>query len=190
MFEKIFDLIKSNFKNPKFYVLLLVILLIILVLFPYIDANFFYYSRINNRIDILTKVSEINIDEIQNNETLVKEYNNILDEIEKQSEGNLGSIFRKESNNTVNLIKFLTGGSIMWILALLCLFIKGFKGFGYRILGLAIFMSLGLLFGIIAKAIPTIADPMVNYIGFPLLILIIIAILATSGKKKKEVYKK
>ena len=68
MFEKIFDLIKNNFKNPKLYVFLLVVLLTVLVLFPYIDANFFYYNRVNDRIDILTKVSEINVEQIQENE--------------------------------------------------------------------------------------------------------------------------
>lgn len=77
MFEKIFDLIKNNFKNPKLYVFLLVVLLTVLVLFPYIDANFFYYNRVNDRIDILTKVSEINVEQIQENEILYKEYNSI-----------------------------------------------------------------------------------------------------------------
>ena len=106
MLEKIFDLIKNNFKNPKLYVFLLVILLTVLVLFPYIDANFFYYNRVNDRIDILTKVSEINVEQIQENEILHKEYNSILAEIDKQSTGSVGSVFIKESNNTVNLIKY------------------------------------------------------------------------------------
>ena len=114
MFEKIFDLIKNNFKNPKLYVFLLVVLLTVLVLFPYIDANFFYYNRVNDRIDILTKVSEINVEQIQENEILYKEYNSILTEIEKQSSGNIGSVFIKEADNTVNLIKFITGGVLVY----------------------------------------------------------------------------
>ncbi len=185
MFEKIFDLIKSNFKNPKLYVFLLIILLTVLVLFPYIDANFFYYNRVNDRIDILTKVSEINVEQIQENEILYKEYNSVLAEIEKQSAGSVGSVFIKESNDTVNLIKFITGGSLIWLIALLCLFIKGFKNWGYRILGFALFAGLGCVLGLAANAIPTIANPMVNYIGFPVLVIIVIALLATGGKNKK-----
>lgn len=34
MVEKIFDLVKSNLKNPKLYISMLVILLVVLVLFP------------------------------------------------------------------------------------------------------------------------------------------------------------
>ena len=186
MLERIFDLIKSNFKNPKLYIFLLLVLLTVLVLFPYIDANFFYYNRVNDRIDILTKVSEINIEQIQENEILYKEYNSILAEIEKQSAGSVGSVIIKESNDVVNLIKFVTGGLLVWLIALLCLFIKGFKNWGYRILGFVIFAGLGCVFGLASKAIPTIANPMVNYIGFPILLIIVIALLATGGKDNKN----
>ena len=187
MIEKIFDIIKNNFKNPKLYVFLLVILLTVLVLFPYIDANFFYYNRVNDRIDILTKVSEINVEQIQENEILYKEYNSILTEIEKQSAGSVGSVFIKEADDTVNLIKFITGGSLVWLIALLCIFIKGFKNWGQRILGVVFFAGLGCVLGLVAKAIPTIANPMVNYIGFPVLLIIVIALLATGGRNKKNV---
>lgn len=187
MFEKIFDLIKNNFKNPKLYVFLLVILLTVLVLFPYIDANFFYYNRVNDRIDILTKVSEIDVEQIRENEILYKEYTSILNEIEKQSVGSVGSVFIKEADNTVNLIKFITGGALVWLVALFCLFIKGFKNWGYRILGFVVFVGLGCVFGLLAKAIPTIANPMINFVGFPVLLIIVIALLATGGKNKKNV---
>lgn len=46
MVEKIFDAIKSNLKNPKLYIGILVLLLCGLLLFPYIDANVFYYQRV------------------------------------------------------------------------------------------------------------------------------------------------
>ena len=52
MVEKVFDIIKDNLKNPKLYIALLTIIVVILLLFPYIDANFFYYNRVEKRIDI------------------------------------------------------------------------------------------------------------------------------------------
>lgn len=90
MFEKIFDIIKTNLKNPKLYITLLVLLVIILLLFPYIDANIFYYQRVNNRVEVLSKISELDADKISNNEILQAEYNSILQEIEKQKEGSFG----------------------------------------------------------------------------------------------------
>ena len=100
MFEIIFDLVKNNFKNPKLYIGILIALLCLSVLFPYIDANFFYYQRINDRIDILQKISEIDTDAIAENPVLATEYEHILSEIEKQSyeNGSFGSIFIKIHN--------------------------------------------------------------------------------------------
>lgn len=186
MVEKIFDLVKSNLKNPKLYISMLVILLVVLVLFPYIDANFFYYDRVDNRIDILTKVSEINADEIKDNEILYQEYNRILAEIEKQSSGSLGTIFIKESNRTISTIKFITGGLIAWLIAIMCLFIKNFGNLGSRLLGIILFAILGVILGFVAKAIPTIINPWINYIGVPFLMIIFVALLCTGGKGKES----
>ena len=74
MKEKIFELFKTNLKNPKLYIGLFIILVMVLLLFPYIDANYFYYSRVEKRINILDKVTEIDKDEVQNNTILKEEY--------------------------------------------------------------------------------------------------------------------
>lgn len=188
MFEKIFDLVKNNFKNPKLYIGILIVLLCFLVLFPYIDANFFYYQRINDRIDILHKISEIDTDAIAENPVLATEYEHILSEIEKQSyeSGSFGSIFIKETNSTVNLIKFLTGAAIFWILGIVCFFIKGFKSLSNKFFVFAFFVIIGIPCGFIAKAIPTIVTPIVNYIGFPVLTIVVIALLLTREKKEDK----
>ena len=186
MLEKLFDEIKKNLRNPKLYVLLLSLILIGLLLFPYIDANVFYYNRVNNRIDILDQMTQLDIEKIQDNDVLTQEYARILSEIEKQSDGSLGSVFRKETNPTVNLIKFLTGSGLFWILAVACFFIKTFKSFGSRLAGFILIGGFGCLSGMIAKSIPTILNPMVNYIGYPVSLFIIVALLATSGSKQKK----
>lgn len=186
MLEKIFDLVKSNFKNPKLYIGILIVLLCFLVLFPYIDANVFYYQRINDRIDILQKISEIDPESLADNQILSDEYNRILSEIDKQSDGSLGSVFIKETDSTTNIIKFVSGAFLFWILAIACFFIKGFKNIGYKIFGFILCTMVGVAFGFIARAIPTIITPIVNYIGFPIVIIVVIALLATGGKKKKN----
>ena len=81
MVEKVFDIIKDNLKNPKLYIALLTIIVVILLLFPYIDANFFYYNRVEKRIDILKAISDIETEKVENNSILKAEYENILEEI-------------------------------------------------------------------------------------------------------------
>ena len=186
MKEKLFAKLWDNLRNPKLYVFIIAVFIVALVLLPYIDANVFYYKRVNNRIDILKKLEAIDAEELKNDEVLLREYNSILSEVEKQSDGSLGSVFRKETDKSVILFKFLTGGSLCWLIAIFCLFIKGFKNFGNRILGFLVFTIHGGITGLLAKAIPTISNPVVNYIGFPVLLIAIIALLATSGNKKKK----
>lgn len=186
MKDKIIEKLLENLKNPKLYVLFIAVVIVVLVLLPYIDANVFYYNRVNNRIDILKKLEAIDVEELENDEVLLREYNSILSEVEKQSDGSFGSVFRKETSQSVILFKFITGGSLFWLIAILCLFIKGFKNIGSRILDLIVFTILGGITGLIAKAIPTISSPVVNYIGFPVLLIAVIALLATSGNKKKK----
>lgn len=186
MFEKVFDEIKKNLRNPKLYILVLSLILVFLLLFPYIDANIFYYNRVNSRIDILEHMTQLDTEKIQENKILEQEYNRILAEIDKQSEGSLGSVFIKETNKTVILIKFITGAGLFWIFAIACFFIKNFKNFGYRLFGFILIGGMGCLFGLISQSIPTIIDPMVNYVGFPLLLVIIVALLVTGGTKQKK----
>lgn len=186
MKDKIVEKLLENLKNPKLYVLFIAVVIVMLVLLPYIDANVFYYNRVNNRIDILIKLETIEVEKLENDEVLLREYNSILSEVEKQSDGSLGSVFRKETDESVILFKFLTGGSLFWLIAILCLFIKGFKNFRSRIFGFIVLTILGGITGLVAKAIPTIRNPVVNYIGFPVLLIAVTALLATSGNKKKK----
>ena len=113
MFEKVFDLIKVNLKNPKLYIFVLVILMIGLLVFPYVDANVFYYNRVENRIKILQMISTLDEETIESNPILKNEYNNILSEIDKQKDGSLGSIFSNTQDRTVLILKFITGGCLL-----------------------------------------------------------------------------
>lgn len=184
MFEKLFDEVKRNLRNPKLYIFILLLLVALLLLFPYIDANIFYYNRVNSRIDILEQITQLDIEKIQENEILEQEYHRILEEISKQSNGSLGRIFITETDTTVNMIKFVSGGFLFWILAIACFFIKNLETLGRRFFGFILIGGIGCLFGLIAKSIPTIVNPVINYVGFPLLLLIIIALLVTSGTKQ------
>lgn len=184
MREKVFEKVMANLKNPRLYVVILILLLVVLFFFPYIDANYFYYGRVNNRIDILKKMSDLDWASISENEILKKEYQSILAEIEAQPDGSIGKVFIKETDPEVIRIKFITGGLLSWIFAVACFGIKNFKNFGHRFLAAILIAGIGFLLGVVAKEIPTIFAPMVNYIGFPFLQIIILGLAVTTSKPK------
>lgn len=186
MVEKLFDVVGKNLRNPKFYTFLLALVVVFLMLFPYIDANVFYYKRVNNRVEILSKLSEIDVSKIEENDTLIKEYYRILTEVDKQSDGSIGSIIVQDTSQNVLRLKFITGGAVFWLLAISCIFIKNFKNIGTRIAGILFLCVIGTLIGLLAKSIPTIINPLVNYIGFPLLIIAFIALLSTSNNSTSK----
>ena len=183
MKEKLFDLVKSNLKNPKMYAFLLALLLASFLLFPYLDANIFYYKRMSDRVDVLAKVSALDYDSISQNPTLRTEYERILVEISNQPESMVSSILTKETSKNASIAKFISGGVLLWIIALCCFGIKGLKGWSYKIIGCVLFLLFGILSGFIAKAIPTVFNPLVNIIGFPIIQVIFAALLLTSNKK-------
>lgn len=182
MIEKIFDIIKDNLKNPKLYIVLLVAIVVLLLLFPYIDANFFYYNRVEKRIDILKNISSVELDKIENNPILQAEYESILDEISKQKQGSLGSVFITSSSSEISRYKFLSGAALSWLVGVLCLFIKMDKGW-QKIVGLLLFAIIGLALGYISTLIPTIIEPRYNYILMPILQLVLFGVLITNNKK-------
>ena len=184
MYEKLYDAVINNLKNPRLYIVILLVILVFLLLFPYIDANYFYYHRVNNRIEIVTKMMSIDKDKIGENSVLMKEYENLLVEIEKQSDGSIGNVFVNEKNPSVQRIKFITGGSLMWLLAIMALVSKG-NTFRNRIITAVVLAVIGCVTGGLSKIIPTIISPIVNYIGFPMVLIVLLALMMTGTATKK-----
>ena len=183
MKDKVFGLLKTNLKNPKLYVGLFIILIVGVLLFPYIDANWLYYGRVEKRIEILDQISKLNKETISDNPILIDEYNSILQEISKQKDGSIGSIFITESSKEVKRNKFIWGGFLCWILSVICLFIKMEKSW-YKILGFILFGLLGAGVGYVAMILPTIISPLCNYIIMPFLQCILLGMFITSSNKK------
>ena len=183
MKEKVFELLKTNLKNPKLYVVLFIMLIVAVLLFPYIDANWFYYGRVEKRIEILDQMSKIDIETISDTPILIDEYNSILQEIRKQKDGSIGSIFITESSKEVKRNKFIWGGFLCWILSIIYLFIKMEK-FWYKIFGFILFGLFGAGVGYVSMILPTIISPLCNYIFMPFLECILLGMFITSSNKK------
>lgn len=174
----------KNLKNPKLYAVLAVLIIAIALIFPYIDANFFYYNRIEKRVNILQNLSEIDMEKVSQFPALQEEYNAILSEIEKQREWSISGVISSEQTiSKVPLFKFLSGGALAWLVTLCVPFMNTFKDKKTKVLAFFLVALFGGILGGIGYIIPTIFNPWINYIGYPVLQLIALIALAIKPKQ-------
>ena len=182
--ELIVSWIQQNFKNPKLYAIFAAVIVVIALVFPYIDANFFFYNRIEKRVNILHSLSGIDMGKVSQYPALQEEYDAIISEIEKQRELSISNVISMEqTTSNIPLFKFLSGGALAWIITLCVPFMNTFKDKKTKVIT---FFSLALIGGIlggVAYIIPTIFNPWVNYIACPVLQLIILITLAMKSKQ-------
>ena len=181
--EKIIEFILTNLKNRKLHVVLVLASIIFLVILPYLDANIFYFGRMEKRISILNKITQVDTDALAKNKILEEEYVSILNDIKKQPEKSINNIIISNGGNRTG--KFISGGLLAWLISLWIPFVKTFKGKGDKFLGFILCVVFGVLLGLISSIIPTIINPWINYVGFNLLLLIILIIAAISKKTEK-----
>ena len=104
--EIITSWIQRNFKNPKLYAIFAAVIVVIALIFPYVDANFFYYSRVEKRIDILQSLSEIDMDKVSRHP-----------EIEKQRDLSISSaVAIEQATSNIPLFKFCPVGPWLGLL--------------------------------------------------------------------------
>ena len=87
IFNRIF-----NMNKRKLGVIIIILLASILILFPFIDTNFFYSNRIKNRINILQEITKLDMDKINQDENLLKEYNSIIKEINESNNNYINKV--------------------------------------------------------------------------------------------------
>lgn len=54
--EELVELFKRNYRRPRLWLFIAIILFITVLIIPYIDSNFFYFSRMEKRINVLEEV--------------------------------------------------------------------------------------------------------------------------------------
>lgn len=178
-----------NMNKRKLGVSVIIVIVSILILFPFIDTNFFYANRIKNRIDILQKITELDMDKINQNKNLTKEYESILKEINKSDNNYINKVLNNNKNDHV-IGKFISGGILWWLLGIMVLFFynvlnkkdnkednKEGKNWGTRIIGFILCAIIGGCMGFICSIIPTIFNIWVNYIVIPILVLVLMILL-------------
>lgn len=174
-----------NMNKRKLGVSVIIAFVSILILFPFIDTNFFYANRIKSRIDILQKITELDMDKINQDKNLTKEYESIVKEINDSDNNYINKVLNNNKNDHT-IGKFISGGILWWLLGIIVLFFynvfnkednKKGKNWGTRIAGFILCAIIGGLIGLICSIIPTIFNIWVNYIIIPVLVLVLMILL-------------
>lgn len=196
LIDELLTLFKKNYKRPRLWIGLFLIAFVIVLVFPYIDSNFFYFSRMEKRISILERVIALDKTKINGNPVYTNEYQSILREIEQQSERSVNSIMNKvtmyiRSISTVgkrqgnSWIKFFTGAIWLLLLTVCIPFMDTFNKRSDKILAFILMLTVAIIVGYFFTAIPIIFTPIVNYVGVPILQIILLVIVAGKSNKKK-----
>ena len=145
------------------------------------------------RIDILDKVMTLDQDAINSNQTYKDEYQSILHEMEQQSERSVNSLMNKvilkvnyilsKGSGGNRLIKFFSGAFWLILITIFIPFMNTFKKTSDKLIAFILFFTITVIVGWGFSLVPVIVSPMVNYIGIPLIQLIIVIIIAMKKKK-------
>lgn len=179
----------KNSKNYKriAWIFILVILLLI-VFYPIIDANLLYYKRVSNRIEILENITNIEEEKLDKNDKLKDEYNSILEEISDKENNYLNNIFITEDSNKNNNIKFISSAWMFVLVGIILPFtkdkLKGKRTWTNFWSGIFCLVLAGL-FGFIGCKIPTIINVIVNIILYQIIMVYLAYTIATAGTKNK-----
>lgn len=193
--ELIVDFLKRNYKKPKLWFAILGILVFIILIFPYIDSNTFYYTRMEKRISILEHLTQLDETTINSNPVYRQEYESILQEIQLQRERSVNSI-ATQLFDTVNsswttgkdqgnkILKFISG-AIWFLIVTICVpFMNTFKKRSDKLVAFIVMIILSTIVGCIFMAIPIIYRSWINYFVIPIAQLVIVIVLV--GKKDKK----
>ena len=183
MGEKIlswFERIVTGEKRRWFFAAVIVAIILGVIVFPYIDANFLYYNRIEKRIDNLTNLVNLTGVPLEENEMLYEEYLSILEEVKTARENALFGSGK-------------AGGAFLWvIIAVVLLFSKKkgeqrtFKHWVNNIFSAIICLVFGGILGQVFVYIPTIGSSKVNFILAPIAEFIVVWLLMESPKSKAK----
>ena len=193
--ELIVDFLKRNYKKPTLWFGILGILVFIILIFPYIDSNTFYYTRMEKRISILEHLTQLDETAINSNPVYRQEYESILQEIQLQRERSVNSI-ATQLFDTVNsswttgkdqgnkILKFISG-AIWFLIVTICVpFMNTFKKRSDKLVAFIVMIILSTIVGCIFMAIPIIYRSWINYFVIPIAQLVIVIVLV--GKKDKK----
>lgn len=195
--EELVELFKRNYRRPRLWLFIAIILIITVLIIPYIDSNFFYFSRMEKRINVLEKVMALDEEKINSNQAYIDEYQRILQEMEQQGERSINSLMNKfiiQVNYITSMgnaegnraLKFLSGAFWLLLITVCVPFMNTFKKRSDKLIAFVLLLIMSGIIGWVFSMVPVIISPMVNYIGVPLLQIIAVIIIVVKSNKKKR----
>lgn len=195
--EELVELFKRNYRRPRLWLFIAIILFITVLIIPYIDSNFFYFSRMEKRINVLEKVMALDEEKINSNQAYIDEYQRILQEMEQQGERSINSLMNNfiiQMNYITSMgngegnraLKFLSGAFWLLLITVCVPFMNTFKKRGDKLIAFVLLLIMSGIIGWVFSMVPVIISPMVNYIGVPLLQIIAVIIIGVKSNKKKR----
>ena len=135
-------------------------------------------------------------EKINSNQAYIDEYQGILQEMEQQREYSINSLMNKfiiQINYITSLgkgegnriIKFFSGAFWLLLLTICIPFMNTFKRKSDKLIAFVLLLILSVIIGWIFSIVPVIISPMVNYIGIPLLQIIVVIIVAVKSNRNK-----
>lgn len=190
LIETIVGIFQKNIKRPTLWLVVIVIISISTMALPYIDHYFYFYDRTIKRVELLEQITTLDVEKINKDERLAKEYNLIIEDIQKQGESNLlglgaGTLFIP-TTRSIQTWKFISGASLLWVLALCVPFMNTFKKKSDKIAAFFMMLIFGGITGWVSYIIPTFYAPMINYLSIPVLLIAILVIALIKSNKKKQ----
>lgn len=188
LLNTVFEKVVNEKKSFKLIAWIFIILIILAIIFyPIIDANFLYYNRTNKRIEIIQKIVSIDEKDIKRDSRIEEEYNSILSDMNTQSNNYISNIFQRETNKGRNISKFISGSWLFIIIGLIMPFTldknKGKRFTFNNIMGGILCIAIGGIIGFVCYKIPNIINFVVNMILYQIILIFLAYTIATSSKK-------
>lgn len=195
--EELLEVFKKNYKKPRLWICIGGIIVCFVLLFPYIDSNFLYFSRMEKRINILERVMELDQEKINSNQFYQNEYQSILQEMNQQSERTIYSVMNSMTKYINGLIatgqedgnrwiKCFTGAGWFWIITICVPFMNTFKKSSDKVLAFIMMLGISIIVGCFFSIVPIIIAPWFNYIVIPILQIVLFVAIMSKGDKAKK----
>lgn len=161
--------------------------MLVILIYPILDANLLYHTRETQRISLLRDLTSLDQGAVRSDSRLSDEYNAILDDLAMNRSREVSQVINF-NDDTNGWIKFISGAWLFVLVGLVILFGKNDKTKKRSLLnkfGMFLFcLVAGVILGWVAMIFPTVINILVNVILYQIILFFLAYTITTSTKKK------
>lgn len=109
LLAKIIEIVDKNKKNYKFFIWVIVAVILILVFVPHIYLPFENKIMLKKEVDLLATISQVDYETIKNNSDLYLKYQELVNRICSDNSSYLSGLFATETTQIENILKIISG---------------------------------------------------------------------------------